>query len=78
MMTKEQVDRINSAWDASDLNRTPENWGRDVKLNTEWAVVPEGVEYYDCQEDTYSQNTHFDHDPTWATYWNKQIEHFGF
>ena len=52
--------------------KVEEKWGTNVKLNTKWAAVPVGVVYLDCQQDTYAQNTQFDHDAMWVHYWNNR------
>ena len=75
-MTKEQVDRINEKWNTV-FNR---GWGPDVKLNTTWAVVPEGTP---TREDMpivdplkAAQTTprvQFDRDLMWVNYWDNRF-----
>ena len=75
-MTKEQVDRINGKW-GTVFNR---GWGPDVKLNTKWAVVPEGTPPREdmpiVDPEKAEQTTppvEFNDDPMWINYWNNRF-----
>ncbi len=61
-MTKGQIDGVNTEWDLT-FKTSP------VRLHNRLAVVPAGVQYYDCQADYYSLETDFDYDCDWLKHW---------
>ena len=64
-MTQRQIDAVTAKWDQTFK-------ASSVLLNTKWAIVPAGVQYYDQQTDYYSLDTDFDYNCDWVDYWHRR------